>query len=101
MSFSIRFVDEVEEDIFSAYLWYEKQSSGLGETFLSEIYSKLDPQRFFPRMYQLVFLDCRRILSGRFPYAIYYRIRGDFVVVYGVFHTRKDPAEIIKSMLGR
>ncbi len=38
--------------------------------------------------------------SIRFPYTVYYRIQGDVVVVYGVFHTRKDPAEIIKNLLG-
>ena len=101
MSTHIRFVDEVEEDIFSAYLWYEKQTDGLGERFLSEIYNKLDQHNFLPLAHQKVFLDFRRILSLRFPYAIYYRIQEGVVVVYGIFHTRKDPQAITQNLLER
>ena len=101
MNFSIRFVDEVKKDVLSAYFWYEEQSNGLGGVFLSDIYSKLNLQRFSPYMYQEIFLDVRRVLSKRFPYAIYYRIQEDFIVIYGVFHTRKDPTEIKRSILER
>ena len=44
-------------------------------------------------MYRVVYHDIRRALTRRFPYAVYYRIVGNEVVVLGILHTRRDPCE--------
>jgi len=31
MTYELRFLPEVEEDVIAGYLWYEAKSSGLGE----------------------------------------------------------------------
>ena len=46
-----------------------------------------------PEMYAVVYQDIRRALTRRFPYALYYRVEGNEVVVVGVLHTRRDPRE--------
>ena len=42
--------------------------------------------------YPTVFGAIRRTVTRRFPFAIYFRIRGDAVVVLAVFHGRRDPS---------
>ncbi len=34
MTFDLRFLPEVEEDVISGYSWYEDKARGLGEEFL-------------------------------------------------------------------
>ncbi len=34
MTYALRFLPEVEEDIISVYLWYEAKALGIGEEFL-------------------------------------------------------------------
>ena len=46
-----------------------------------------------PEMYRVVYHDIRRALTRRFPYAVYYRIVGNDVVVLGILHTHRDPRE--------
>jgi len=39
MTYSLRFLPDVEEDIFAAYSWYEGKARGLGEEFLRVFYA--------------------------------------------------------------
>ncbi len=40
-----------------------------------------------------VYKDARCALLRRFPYAIYYRVKRDRIVVIAVFHSSRDPRE--------
>jgi plasmid stabilization system protein ParE len=44
-----------------------------------------DPERF-----RVLYRDFRRILVERFPYRIFYRIKGDNVIVMRVLHHARD-----------
>ncbi len=90
MKYDIRFVDEIEDDLLNAYQWYQSKSSELGVDMLDEIYKKFDQVLAAPQIYQKVFKEFRRALLNRFPLSVYYLIENDFVVIYGVFHTRQD-----------
>jgi len=69
----IRFLPEIEDDAFTAYLWYEKKSRGLGEDFLRMFYAVAAEIQRNPLLYPVVYNEFRRCLLRRFPYAIYYR----------------------------
>jgi plasmid stabilization system protein ParE len=43
--------------------------------------------------YQDLRLGIRRALLRRFPYAVYFAVDGDVVVVIAVLHASRDPAE--------
>jgi plasmid stabilization system protein ParE len=74
-----------------AAVWYERQSTGLGEEFIREIEIAVDKAAESPRRYQIVFGDIRRTMPRRFPYCIYFRERRDSLVVLAVFHGKRDP----------
>lgn len=84
---------EAEADLISARAWYERQREGLGAAFLLCVEEVLERIGRTPEMYIVVYRDIRRALTRRFPYAVYYYIAGNEVVVLGILHARRDPRE--------
>lgn len=84
---------EAEADLENARDWYERQRGGLGAAFLLGIEEVLERIRRTPEINVAVYQDVRRALTRRFPYAVYYRIEGDEVVVLGVFHAGRAPRQ--------
>ena len=82
---------EAELDIAEACLMYEGRRAGLGEEFLSSVDACLAGIRRHPDMHPVVHEHFRRALTRRFPYAIFYERSGEFVTIYAVFHTSRDP----------
>ena len=82
---------EAEADLANAQSWYEQQRAGLGAAFLLCVEEVLERIDRTPEIYRAVYHDVRRALTRRFPYAVYYRIAGNTVVVLGILHTRRDP----------
>lgn len=101
MNPGLRFLPGVEGDILSARAWYEAKSVGLGEEFLRVFYASAHeiPRRSL--LYPKIYGDVRRRLLVRFPYAVYFRVHDDEVVVFGVFHCARDPRAIGKVLGSR
>jgi len=51
-----------------------------------------------PLQYSKIYKNYHRYLLQKFPYALYYTIKGELIIVMGVFHHSRDP-NIIKSSL--
>ena len=82
---------EAASDIEEACQWYERQRAGLGGEFLSAVDAKMRDVAAHPTAYQVIYRDARRALLGRFPYAIFYRIYQETIVVVACMHGRRDP----------
>lgn len=54
-----------------------------------------------PLFYPKAHGEFRRRLLRRFPYAIYFRIAGDEIVVFGLFHCARDPRTIRRRLQDR
>lgn len=78
-------------DIDDAFLWYEAQRQGLGHEFLAAADTLVNAIAEHPLRYPLVRRNTRRALLRRFPYAMYFRIHGDIVVVVACMHGRRNP----------
>jgi len=94
MTYDLRFLPEVEEDVLGGYLWYEAKSSGLGEDFLRVFYACAGEIPRNPLLYPKKYKEFRRRLLRRFPYAIYYLIEDNKIIVFGLFHCARDPHSI-------
>ena len=101
MTFKIRFVPEIEEDLLSGFSWYEEKVQGLGEEFLGIFYVSSNNLTQNPLIYKKVYGDFRRLLLRRFPYAIYFVIENDEVIVIGLFHCARSPRKIKKNLSKR
>lgn len=101
MTYTLRFLPEVEDDAISGYIWYETKSSGLGGEFLRMFYACAGDITRNPLLYQKVHKEFRRCLLRRFPYAIYFIINNDRIIVTGLFHCAREPRAIEMKLRDR
>ena len=78
-------------DIEEAFLWYERQRSGLGDELRQELKVLLDRLSERPELYQVLHRETRRALLKRFPYGLFYRVYPEAIVVVAVMHARRSP----------
>ena len=85
------------DDLRSGADFYEEQSEGLGSYFLDSLFSDIDSLLLYAGVHATVF-DHYRLLSRRFPYAVYYKIEKDIVIVRRVLDLRRNPERIRESL---
>jgi len=91
MSFRLEIRDRASDEFIESYLWYEQQRSGLGEEFHDEVEEHFAFLREHPEGFAKWRGPYKKINLKRFPYIIVFRVVKDAVVVFSVFHTRRDP----------
>jgi plasmid stabilization system protein ParE len=91
MSLKVAFRRAAQDELSEAAAWYENRQPGLGEAFLNELAEAIDHAARHPEQHPIALRDVRRALLRRFPYAVYYRIRNQSLVVLAVFHARRKP----------
>lgn len=80
-------------DMDEAYLWYEGRSDSLGNEFLAAAQSAIDAIAGDPLKHPVVHRSARRMLLKRFPYAIYYRVYDNLIVVVACMPGRRNPSQ--------
>ncbi len=85
------FTPEADDDVASAYQWYEHREPGLGEDFLRCLEACILTIRRHPQPYPVAVDEFRRALIRRFPYEVFYETTADTLFVYAVFHCSQDP----------
>ena len=88
----IRLLDTALQDLMEGFDFYERQEDSLGAYFLDSLFSDIDSLLIYAGIHPIYFKAYYRILSKRFPFAIYYRIDGNDVMVYAVLDCRRNPA---------
>ena len=78
-------------DVEDAYRWYEAQRAGLGDDFLRALRRTVDSVCSSPKRHAVLHRQTRRALVPRFPYAVFYRIMGESIVIVACLHGRRDP----------
>jgi plasmid stabilization system protein ParE len=85
------FRPEAEDEVLEAREWYETRRSGLGKEFAQAVDEIVNRIVENPLVYQRADKDTRRAVLSRFPYAVYYRLAGEDIVVQAV-HGRQNPS---------
>jgi len=96
----IRILDRAEDDLVEGHAFYERQEPGIGDYFLSSLYSDIDSLRLYGGIHRIVHGRHHRLLSRRFPFAVYYTVDGDTVFVHAVLDCRRRPAWIRRRLRG-
>lgn len=89
----IRILHEAELDLLDGYSFYEMQSLGLGEYFLESVFADIDSLLLFSGAHE-VFFGYSRLLTRRFPFAVFYKERDGVVEVWAVLDCRQDPEKV-------
>ena len=87
----IKIPSVAENDLEEGYRFYESQSDGLGTYFLDTLYSDIDSLAYFAGMHRIV-LGYHRLLSKRFPFAVYYRVVDEVALVSAILDCRRNPS---------
>jgi len=87
----IRISEDALEDLNEAFWFYESQEAGLGAYFTTHLKSDIEGLKITGGIHRKVYKDYHRLLSRVFPYAIYYTIDEDVVVVWAVVDCRRHP----------
>ncbi|MDO3378409.1 type II toxin-antitoxin system RelE/ParE family toxin [Geoalkalibacter halelectricus] len=95
----IEILASAQQDLIEGYGFYEKQEQGLGGYFLDSLFSDIDSLQIHAGVHPLHF-RFHRLLSKRFPFAIYYRMRGDSALVFAVLDCRRNPAWVREKLRG-
>lgn len=90
-------LDEAENDIAKGMLFYEKQKNGLGNYFLNSILSDIESLHIYSGIHVKV-KDYFRLLSKRFPFAIYYKVKDKTISIYAVLDCRQNPLRSDKRL---
>jgi plasmid stabilization system protein ParE len=86
----LRILSLAETDLLDGFRFYERQNSGLGSYFLQSLYSDIESLRLYAGIHRRVF-GYYRLLSKRFPFAIYYDVHQEEIRVWRVLDCRRNP----------
>ena len=90
----LRLLDRAEDDLVDGFHFYEDQQAGLGAYFLDNLYGDIESLHLYAGIHRKLWKKYHRLLSRRFPYAIFYSVTGDEIAVHAVLDCRRDPAWI-------
>jgi hypothetical protein len=93
----IRILESASQELIDGFNFYEKQSIGLGNYFIDSLFSDIDSLQIYAGIHPIYF-GYHRMLSKRFPFAIYYKISDNEALVYAVLDCRRSPALIRKQL---
>ncbi len=93
----VKLHEQARLDIKRGIAFYDEQSVGLGSYFQTMVIAAIDSLQFFPALHPVI-RGYRRMLIDKFPFAVYYKIYKDKVIVFSVFDTRMNP-DAINSQL--
>ena len=82
---------QAEVDLAVARDWYDSEAPGLGSRFMEEFLNIARQLADNPALYQIVRRDIRRAVFCRFPYSLFFRIRGKVVETFACLHARRNP----------
>ena len=94
----VEILSTAENDLENGFRFYEAQSAGLGTYFLDSLFSEIDSLAFFAGIHQR-YCGYYRLLAKKFPFAVYYNIMGNVVMVFAVLDCRRKPSWIRKKLM--
>jgi len=92
-TYSFIITELAHEDLQRAKDFYDEQALYLGDYFIDSIFVDLESLSFYGGIHEQYF-GYYKMLAKRFPFAIYYDIEEDVVVVHAILDTRQNPSSI-------
>src|ERR1019366_10442671 len=93
----IELSDEAEQDLIDGAASYDLREPGIGNYFLDCLFSDIDSLSFAGGIHPVIH-GYHRLLSKRFPFAVYYEVDGLVVRVRAVLDCRRNPAGIKRRL---
>jgi len=91
MTVRIQFLEIAQIELDEAIEYYNYETPGLGEEFLTEVLKTLIRIAEFPEAWRPCSQRTRRCQTRRFPYGIIYQILEDKILVIAVANLHRKP----------
>jgi len=88
----LKILDQAEADLIEGFHFYETQQAGIGKYFLANLYADIESLRLFGGIHLKPYKNYHRLLSKRFPFAVFYKVDDEIVFIHAVLDCRRDPA---------
>jgi plasmid stabilization system protein ParE len=97
---NLKILDQAEADLIEGFHFYETQQTGIGDYFLANLYVDIESLRLYGGIHLKPYKDYHRLLSKRFPFAVFYTVNDKTVFIHAVLDCRRDPAWLRKRLGG-
>jgi plasmid stabilization system protein ParE len=94
----VRLTEAARAELIDAQDWYEAEVPGLGDRFRAGIDTVIGRMADNPRQFPTVFKTLRRARTKKFPYALFFLVEPDGLLVVACFHSSRDPRHWQKSL---
>ncbi len=94
---SVFFTRDAFADLESGRDFYDKSSEATGNYFVASLLADIESLSFYSGIHPVVH-EFYRMLAQRFPYAVYYDLQNDEVLVVAILDMRKKPARTLKRL---
>jgi plasmid stabilization system protein ParE len=93
----IRILESAIQDLIHGFKFYEQQGVDLGSYFLDSLFSDIDSLLISAGIHSVHFKKYR-LLSKRFPFAIYYTIQDEIILIHAVLDCRQNPRKTSQKL---
>lgn len=93
----IEILPSAKKDLRAGFAFYEDQADGLGSQFRESLISEIDSLLLYGGIHRKVF-GCHRLLAKRFPYAVYYSLEAETVLIRAVLDCRQNPEQTKRKL---
>lgn len=97
MAFRLKFSSRALRETGEAQEWYELKNPGLGEESIAAMTLQLNRLEQAPLLYAEVIPGVRRAFLPRFPYGLFYAVRGNLIHVLAVLNDARNPSRWPKT----
>lgn len=91
MTLPLGLTPEAKADLLEARDWYDGQRPGWGAVFNRSVEACFERVRRMPESFRAVHGEVRRAQLRRFPHGVFYWIEAQQIVVFAIWHGRRDP----------
>ena len=85
------FHPDAADEFNQAIAYYEECKKGLGYEFAVEVHSAIERALAYPKAWQVLEGDIRRLLVYRFPYGVLYAEEANELFIIAVMNLHKKP----------
>jgi toxin ParE1/3/4 len=87
---------EAQLEVQEAFRYYQEKSEGLGFEFMRSLDAALQSAKRNPFAYQKIYKEIRRILLRKFPYAVFYIVEENRIIVIACFHQKRSEIDWLR-----
>lgn len=96
---TLNVLDVALDDLEGGFRFYELQTCGLGNYYLDSLWADMESLYIYAGAHSVHF-GYYRLLSRRFPFAVYYKLAGEDIRIYAVLDCRQSPERIRLRLSG-